>query len=109
MPPLAERVSVCELSAAAPRRQTCGAVVFLPGDQPPIGQPLPYHTMRQHGHLRNGVEVSHVVPAGELPNVAVRMFRASVVIGTVVAAFHDGPESLHPVRVASPRTYPLAL
>ena len=68
-------------------------------DQVFVPETLTDHTLRDVRHLVNGVALAVVVPTGKLPDIAVQVLGAHVVVGAVVAPLEHGPEGLDPVRV----------
>ena len=71
----------------------------LRSDKVGIPEPLSKHPAHDLPHLVDGVQRPVVVPTLKLPDVAVKVLRAELVIDTLVSPLEHRPERLHAVRV----------
>ena len=74
-------------------------VIRFSPHQIPIAKSFPGHASHHLPHLVDGVQRTHVVTAGKLIDVALKVFLTHTVIGAVVAPFQERPEGLNAVGV----------
>ena len=89
----------CPVSVMSISRRSRPARKPIIGDKVPVHQPLAHHPGRNGCHLRSGIQVASIVLAGELLDVAVKVFRRHLVERALVRLLESRPEGFDAVGV----------
>jgi len=70
--------------------------------QPPVGEPAVFHPTDCHRDKLHGIHPGSIRAEGELVDIPIQMFRAHVMVDTVVSTLQQVPKALDPVSMHHP-------